>query len=86
MHNYIPVETIGGKDNWYMDISNLSLSELINLRDSLKGTISYRYLDGVIYNLTNISLDSFHNLNKRGYQRVNAKSRRYIAKNKRKRR
>ena len=84
-NKYIPIE-VEGDYNWYMDITNLSLSELIKLRDQLTGTVSYRHLDGIIYDVSNISLDSYRNLNKRGFERVNAKSRRYKAKNKYKRR
>ena len=84
-NNFIPIEVLGD-NNWYMDISKLSLCELIELRNELTGTVSYRHLDGIIYDLTNIDLGSYHELNKRSFQRVNEKSRRYISKNKRKRR
>lgn len=84
-NKYIPFE-VEGDYNWYMDVSNLSLSELIKLRDLLSGTVSYRHIDGIIYELSNISVDSFHDLNKRGYQRVRAKSKHYIPKSKHKRR
>lgn len=47
----IPVEVYergNKKQIWYVDLSNLSLSQLIELRKELLGTISSRYIDRVI--------------------------------------
>ena len=33
----VPISVKGPNDIWYMDISNLSLSELIKLKEELKG-------------------------------------------------
>lgn len=48
--NIIPIET-NNKGIWFMDISQLSLSELINLRNELskKSTVSISSLDGIIH-------------------------------------
>ncbi len=65
---FIPVEVQRG-NNWHMDISKLSLSDLIELKKELCGTISYRALDSVIYELCGITHSSYNNLSKRENQR-----------------
>ncbi len=61
---YIPVEVIQDKkiNVWYLDISNLSLSELTKLRNTLSSTQDYsvRMLDGIIYDLTGIGTNLNH--------------------------
>ena len=45
---YIPVEVYGVKKEnriWYVDISDMSYSQLTELRKELLGTISVRYFD-----------------------------------------
>lgn len=51
-NEFIPVPT--GKEYWYMDISNLSLEELINLRKQLLGekNLGVRAIDRIIYAYT----------------------------------
>ena len=48
---FIPVE-IYGKNNkrkiWYIDVGNMSYSQLIKLKQELWGTMSIRYVDRVI--------------------------------------
>ena len=65
---FIPIEA-NDNDIWYMDVSNLSLSELISLKNQLLGGISYRALDKAIYDKSNITLDTYYNLTKREFQR-----------------
>lgn len=54
IENMIPVETID-KKIWYIDITNLSLSELITLKNELinKSVMSVRVLDAIIHQTTN---------------------------------
>ena len=52
-----------------MDISNLSLSELIALKNKLSGTISHRAIDSLIYDKSNITIDVYYKLTRREYQR-----------------
>ena len=66
----IPIETISYKDYWYMDVSKLSLSELLKLRNELSGTIGYRALDDVFYNRSGIPLSDCYNSEKRNYRRM----------------
>ena len=61
---FIPIE-VTNDSNWYMDITNLSLSEIIALKDSLRGTDSIRALDSRIYELSGITYESYNNLSKR---------------------
>ena len=68
VNSFIPIEVSKG-NNWYMDISNLSLSELIALKNELTGTIGYAALDSVIYEKSNITFDTYNNLAKREFQR-----------------
>ena len=53
MNNFIPVEaTVNGKTTvWHMDISKLSLSDLIKLKKELNGNKidSYNSLDAIIH-------------------------------------
>ena len=53
MDNFIPVEAnINGKTViWYMDISTLSLSDLIKLKEELNGTKinSFKFIDAIIH-------------------------------------
>jgi len=50
---YVPVDVVSKRKNktWYVDVSNLSLGELIELKKELLGTSSYgiRYIDKLIY-------------------------------------
>ena len=52
-NKFLPIEVI--KDNkklvWYIDVSKLGISDLLNLRNELIGTQSYSIvkLDGIIY-------------------------------------
>lgn len=53
-NSYIPVMAINEnnkKEKWYLDVNNLSLSELITLRKKLDG-ISVECLDAIIYDKT----------------------------------
>lgn len=54
--NIIPIET-NNKGIWYMDISKLSLSELIKLRKELtnKSNVSISMLDAIIHKDSNTS-------------------------------
>ena len=47
----VPVSVNNMKDIWYIDVSNLSLSELIELKEDLKGYSiqSIRVLDAIIH-------------------------------------
>ena len=51
--DFVPIKVWKGQDYdlWQVDISNLSLSELIELRNDLSGChdISVRVLDGILY-------------------------------------
>ena len=67
--NFIPVEVINENDNWYMDVSNLSLSELIKLRDSLTGTVSFRVLDSIIYQKSDVTFETYNRFNRRENKR-----------------
>ena len=53
MKDFIPVEVTSNNNNekWYLDVSKLSLGELLNLRKELVGTSedSIRVIDGIIY-------------------------------------
>ena len=68
-NNFIPIEMIDGTSDWYMDISKLSLSELIDLRDNFSGTETIRILDRIIYSKSDITFDLYQNLSKREYLR-----------------
>ena len=67
--NLIPVETIDNKI-CYLDISALSLSELIKLRKELsnKSNISIRPLDAIIHQNSNSTYDEL-NFNKRDIEK-----------------
>ena len=67
LENFIPIEIDGNPntDYWHMDISNLSLSELISLKKELIGTVSCAALDAVIYDEGNISANACYDLSKR---------------------
>ena len=44
---YVPIET--KYESWYMDVSDLSLSELIELKNELRGSFdSISVIDGII--------------------------------------
>lgn len=53
MKDFVPVEVTykKNKENWYLDVSKLSLGDLLNLRKELLGTNedSIRVIDGIIY-------------------------------------
>lgn len=53
MKDFVPVEVTHKKEKekWYLDVSKLSLSDLLNLRKELVGTNedSIRVIDGIIY-------------------------------------
>ena len=61
---FVPVVVLKGgcddcnMDVWYIDISKLNLSELIELRDRLKcnSSISVRFIDGFLYE--NVSVNN----------------------------
>ena len=54
INNLVPVKTKDGRI-WYIDISNLNLSELIKLRKELvgKSVTSIRVLDAIIHENSN---------------------------------
>ena len=47
---YIPVEVLKGnkRDIWYIDIDNMTYSQLIKLKKELLGTLSIRTIDKAI--------------------------------------
>ena len=53
MKDFVPVEVISKKNKeiWYLDVSKLSLSDLLSLRKELVGTKEdgIRVIDGIIY-------------------------------------
>ena len=51
MENMVPVSVHESNDIWFIDVSNLSLSELINLKKELIGYSiqSIRVLDAIIH-------------------------------------
>ena len=57
--DYVPilVQKEQNTDIWQMDVSNMNLSELIALRDALRGyhDISIRVIDGILNNNMGIS-------------------------------
>ena len=59
--NIIPIET-NNKGIWYLDISKLSLSELIKLRKELetKSNASIRSLDAIIHHNTSSSYEDMN--------------------------
>lgn len=64
---YIPVMVEGRKEEkWYLDVSNLSLGELLELRKELLGTSenTMRVLDGLLYNKYNICANNIHYIDK----------------------
>ena len=50
-------------------VSNLSLSELIELKETLRGTDSVRGIDNLIYQLSDISFETCNQFNRRDKQR-----------------
>ena len=66
INKMIPVETLD-KKTWYMDVNNLSLSELFKLKDELKNKsdVSIRVIDGIIRHST---IDNY-NYNKRDIEK-----------------
>ena len=67
LENFIPIEIFNNPNisHWHMDISKLSLSELISLKKVLVGTVSCAALDAVIYDKSNISANACYDLSKR---------------------
>ena len=65
----IPVETFN-KGTWYMNVSNLSLSELIALRKELtkKSNVSISVLDSIIHRNANSDFEST-NFRKREFEK-----------------
>lgn len=68
MDDFVPVIVVNKDTNkyerWYLDVSSLSLSELINLRGELigSGVNSIRVLDGVIGSKYNVLVnDEYRN-------------------------
>lgn len=62
--NFIPIE-VYEKNNirkiWYIDLNEMSYSQLTDLRRELIGTISTRYLDRVINNMISDYTHTFAN-------------------------
>ena len=75
MKDFIPVEArANGKDTiWYMDISRLSLNELVNLKNELKGSKieSIVQLDAIIHETINLNRQDL-----KGEKRENQRSNR----------
>ena len=75
---YIPIET--KYESWYMDVSGLSLSELIELKNELRGSFdSVSVIDGIIKeeyisSLWNDKL-AYRDRNEYKRQRINKKKR-----------
>ena len=74
IRGYIPVMVEGRKEEkWYLDVSNLSLGELLELRKELLGTSenTIRVLDGLLKNEHNICVNNAHYYdNTLGYNRT----------------
>ena len=74
IRGYIPVMVEGRKEEkWYLDVSNLSLGELLELRKELLGTSenTIRVLDGLLKNEHNICVNNAHYYdNTIGYNRT----------------
>lgn len=63
LEGYIPITVKGqGKKRWYLDVSKLSLSELLSLRNELLATDdnTIKSLDGLIHNKYNIIVNNSH--------------------------
>ena len=75
--NFIPIEVYrkyNEREIWYMDLNNMSLSQLTNLRKELLGTISTRYFDGVIKDIVK-GVGSGYKDNKEGKRQGKYRSR-----------
>ena len=80
---YIPIVT-NGKERWHMDISNLSLSQLIQLRDELKiYNDSISVIDGILKTdyLLNAGYEHSNYHNKRDCKKIRKKEKMRLKKN-----
>ncbi len=87
--NMVPISVKSPNDIWYMDISNLSLSELINLKEELKGysNQSIRVLDAIIHkNAGTTYEETYFDSRNRKKQKEGYKNRRTYIKSKKKKR
>ena len=66
MDKFIPIIVkVNNKDKtWYLDVSNLSLSELIDLKNELVGTKgrSIQYLDAIIHDEIGYDYNDFKSI------------------------
>ena len=68
-NNMVPIET-HNKGTWFMDVSNLNLSELIKLRNELtkKSNISISVIDAIIHSNANSGYEDT-NFRKREFEK-----------------
>lgn len=63
----VTVERKRNTEKWHIDVSSLSLSELLNLREELKiDEHSIRVLDGIINDKNNIYVNNTHYYDREG--------------------
>lgn len=63
----VMVEKRKNKEKWHIDVSKLSLSELLNLREELKiDEHSIRVIDGIINDKNNIYVNNTHYYDRKG--------------------
>lgn len=74
---YIPVEVYNQPKNeriWYVDVSNMSCSQLIKLKQELWGTMSIRYIDRVISdNIGDVTYSIYNNKQRKRDEKNNNK-------------
>lgn len=74
---FIPIDVYSKniKDKvWYIDVGNMSYSQLVELKEELKWTRSIRYIDSVIYdNISDVSRGIYNNKQRKRDEKNNNK-------------